>query len=323
MLPTSLPGGRPAGITAARPTSPRAASAGQVRHARGFERRAAAELGERLVGATVGHQHDVLHDRDGRAAKLPSPRRIPSPIVRSVPARTTPGRSARSSSRSWRPRAAVTTTTRRRRPAVARRDRPRPRRRRRRRRPGSTAPTSRSPRSPTVEDPTAWRCARATRRCTSPSRWAASARRATASSSTSPCSTSPTGSACGGEQGLLGLAFSPDGTALYVHYTNPDGDTQVDEYAIDGDIADPSTRREILHGRAAAAEPQRRAAGVRPRRQPLHRARRRRRRRRPGRRDTPTAGTASRSTRCSARSCASTRRHRAAAPYTIPPTTRS
>ena len=35
-----------------------------------------------------------------------------------------------------------------------------------------------------------------------------------------------------GEQGLLGLAFSPDGTLLYVSYTNNDGDSRVDEYAM-------------------------------------------------------------------------------------------
>jgi len=32
-----------------------------VRHARGFERRAPAELVEGNVGATVGHEHEVLH----------------------------------------------------------------------------------------------------------------------------------------------------------------------------------------------------------------------------------------------------------------------
>ena len=61
MLPTSLPGGSPAGITSARPTSARAASAREARHARGLERRAAAELVERDVGTTVGNEHDVFH----------------------------------------------------------------------------------------------------------------------------------------------------------------------------------------------------------------------------------------------------------------------
>ena len=51
---------------------------------------------------------------------------------------------------------------------------------------------------------------------------------------------------CCGEQGLLGIAFSPDGDRVYVHYSNPDGDNQVDEYEVDGDTIDPSTRREIL-----------------------------------------------------------------------------
>ena len=36
----------------------------------------------------------------------------------------------------------------------------------------------------------------------------------------------------GNEQGFLGLAFSPDGTKLYVDYTDANGDTQVDEYAM-------------------------------------------------------------------------------------------
>jgi len=50
----------------------------------------------------------------------------------------------------------------------------------------------------------------------------------------------------GGEQGLLGLAFSPDGGKLYVNFTNPDGDTRVVEYAFAGGRADPSTARELL-----------------------------------------------------------------------------
>ncbi len=52
----------------------------------------------------------------------------------------------------------------------------------------------------------------------------------------------------GGEQGLLGLAFSSDGRKLYVDYTaKPDGRTLVLEYVL-GDRAtvDTSTRRELL-----------------------------------------------------------------------------
>ncbi len=37
----------------------------------------------------------------------------------------------------------------------------------------------------------------------------------------------------GGEQGLLGLAFSADGAHAYVDYTNRDGDTVVSEYPVD------------------------------------------------------------------------------------------
>jgi glucose/arabinose dehydrogenase len=51
----------------------------------------------------------------------------------------------------------------------------------------------------------------------------------------------------GGEQGLLGLAFSPDGGTLYVDYTNRDGDTRVDAYTMGADgTADVASRREVL-----------------------------------------------------------------------------
>ena len=50
----------------------------------------------------------------------------------------------------------------------------------------------------------------------------------------------------GSEQGLLGLAFSPDGGKLYVNFTNPAGDTRVVEYGFAGGRADPSTARELL-----------------------------------------------------------------------------
>ena len=50
----------------------------------------------------------------------------------------------------------------------------------------------------------------------------------------------------GGEQGLLGLAFSPSGRFLYVNYTDTNGDTHVTEYAMVDERADPATRREVL-----------------------------------------------------------------------------
>jgi glucose/arabinose dehydrogenase len=57
----------------------------------------------------------------------------------------------------------------------------------------------------------------------------------------------------GNEQGLLGIAFSPDGTKLYLHYSNPRGDTRVDEYAVDASGAvDKASRREVF----AQAQPQ-------------------------------------------------------------------
>jgi glucose/arabinose dehydrogenase len=51
----------------------------------------------------------------------------------------------------------------------------------------------------------------------------------------------------GGEQGLLGLAFSPDGRYLYLAYTDRDGDHQVSELAMRGQRADPGSERSLLH----------------------------------------------------------------------------
>jgi glucose/arabinose dehydrogenase len=50
----------------------------------------------------------------------------------------------------------------------------------------------------------------------------------------------------GGEQGLLGLAFSPDGREVYVNYTDTNGDTHVTGYAMRDGRADTATRRELL-----------------------------------------------------------------------------
>jgi glucose/arabinose dehydrogenase len=51
----------------------------------------------------------------------------------------------------------------------------------------------------------------------------------------------------GGEQGLLGLAFSPDGGYLYLHYTDANGDHQIAELAMRGRRADPGSQRSVLH----------------------------------------------------------------------------
>jgi glucose/arabinose dehydrogenase len=50
----------------------------------------------------------------------------------------------------------------------------------------------------------------------------------------------------GGEQGLLGLAFSPDGRFVYVNYTDSSGNTNVVEYAWAGGRANLATRRLVL-----------------------------------------------------------------------------
>ncbi len=50
----------------------------------------------------------------------------------------------------------------------------------------------------------------------------------------------------GGEQGLLGLAFAPDGRYLYVNYTDVDGDTRIVGYAMQGEHAVVASRRQVL-----------------------------------------------------------------------------
>jgi glucose/arabinose dehydrogenase len=50
----------------------------------------------------------------------------------------------------------------------------------------------------------------------------------------------------GGEQGLLGLAFSPDGRYLYLHYTDEDGNHQIAELAMRDGRADPGSQRSVL-----------------------------------------------------------------------------
>ncbi len=56
----------------------------------------------------------------------------------------------------------------------------------------------------------------------------------------------------GGEQGLLGLAFAPDGAHLYLDYTDRSGTTQVVEYAMRARTVVTSSRRVVL----SVAQPQ-------------------------------------------------------------------
>jgi glucose/arabinose dehydrogenase len=50
----------------------------------------------------------------------------------------------------------------------------------------------------------------------------------------------------GGEQGLLGLAFSPDGDFLYVDYTDTNGNTQVSEFEVHHGTIESSPERHVL-----------------------------------------------------------------------------
>ena len=165
---------------------------------------------------------------------------------------TSSPRSPPSSCSGWSRPAAPAGTTTRARPS-ARRHRPRPSstadaRRRPPRRPTSPRSTSSSPRSPSSKRPTAM-----TLRPDDPTLYVtekAGRIRAIRNGQLDPTPvldiTSMVNSS-GNEQGLLGLAFSPDGTKLYVHYSNRNGDTRVDEYAVDAAGAvNPSSRREVL-----------------------------------------------------------------------------
>jgi glucose/arabinose dehydrogenase len=50
----------------------------------------------------------------------------------------------------------------------------------------------------------------------------------------------------GGEQGLLGLAFAPDGATLYVHHSGRGGETRIAAFTMAGDDVDPATRVDLL-----------------------------------------------------------------------------
>ncbi len=50
----------------------------------------------------------------------------------------------------------------------------------------------------------------------------------------------------GGERGLLGICFSPDGSHLYVSYTDLNGNSNVVEYAMDGDRVNVGSARRVL-----------------------------------------------------------------------------
>ncbi len=50
----------------------------------------------------------------------------------------------------------------------------------------------------------------------------------------------------GAEQGLLGLAFSPEGDFLYVDYTDTSGNTQVSEFQVQHGEIQPSPERHVL-----------------------------------------------------------------------------
>lgn len=50
----------------------------------------------------------------------------------------------------------------------------------------------------------------------------------------------------GNEQGLLGMAFSPDGDTLYINFTDGSGDTQVARLGMSGTVADAASQEILL-----------------------------------------------------------------------------
>jgi glucose/arabinose dehydrogenase len=50
----------------------------------------------------------------------------------------------------------------------------------------------------------------------------------------------------GGERGLLGLAFSPDGSKLYTYFTDTDGQLHLVRWTMAGDAVDRSSRKELF-----------------------------------------------------------------------------
>jgi glucose/arabinose dehydrogenase len=50
----------------------------------------------------------------------------------------------------------------------------------------------------------------------------------------------------GGEQGVLGLAFSPDGSTLYVDHSGLGGETRIAAFTMTGDTADATSRVDLL-----------------------------------------------------------------------------
>ena len=79
-----------------------------------------------------------------------------------------------------------------------------------------------------------------------------------------------------GEQGLLGLAFSPNyatNRRFYVDYTDRNGDARIVEYQVARPRALAREAAADLLPERSVSEPQRRPARLRARRVPLHRER--------------------------------------------------
>lgn len=79
-----------------------------------------------------------------------------------------------------------------------------------------------------------------------------------------------------GERGLLGIAFDESLAHFYLSYTDLEGTSTVEEFAVEDGAVQPDSRMHRPHPGTAVLQPQRRGHHLRPRRLPLHRAGRRR-----------------------------------------------
>ena len=328
MLPTSLPGRQPGRDDSGAPDFGVRRQRGQARHARRLERRAVAELGQRDVGTTVGNEHHVLH----RAHHTVTPHA--RSLRRCVRASASSGVPVRSHSHSCSRCGMQQLGTDKSAPAP-----PDPADESRRRAPPRRAPPARPAPESSTSTTTARVSAQPRARCTSRSRRSSSGldspialawrvhdpnmfvaeqtgprphrRRPNGQLSSTPVLTVGPLSH-GNEEGLLGITFSPDGTKLYVDYTDPSNNTHVDEYTMRGEAGGArrragscsscSSRSRIT--RAARSSPDPTGCSTSASATAAARAIR--------------STTARTSARCSRRSCASIPRRAGASPYSVP-----
>src|SRR5581483_6915985 len=216
---------------------------GQPRHRRRLERRAAVERGKRLVGATVGHEDDVLHRvhrgirprdlcrRSGTSARYR--RRVRrAGVVGVIVAFALAACSSNDHRATSRSSVAASSST------------------------SSSTTSTTTPTDLAAVHLTLTKVADAPRatatavRTGDPALYVAEQGGllvALRDGRVDPVFDLTSRVTSSGEHGLLGIAFSPDGTKLYVHFSAAgSGATTLEEYAFNDGRVDPATRRLVL-----------------------------------------------------------------------------